>query len=387
MPTLGGAILGFRSMSRKSSRRAFLRGQSAVEVLQDAADGLAGNDAFSLPPLEQSGYLLRIGRRAMACEFEVLLNAKQYPHGAETAMAALDLVDELESQLTVYRDDSEISRLNQKAHVDPVEVESRLFSLLQRAADIHRETAGAYDITSGPLSKAWGFYRREGRMPSETEIADALAGVGMKHVKLDTAQHTVKFDRLGIEINLGSIGKGYALDRVAGLLLEAGIENFLLHGGNSSVLARGTCAAKSNTEDGWWVGLRHPLRPEKRLGQIRLCNRALGTSGSGTQCFVHDGRRLGHILDPRTGWPAEGVLSTTVAAPSGADADALATAFYVLGTEATLEYCRQHPNVDAVIMTPGKKAAQVDITILNLANEDIQLEPDSSLSIQRYLEK
>ncbi len=370
------------SMSRKSSRRAFLQGQSAVEALQDAADKL-NEHGCSLPLPESTGHLLRLGRRAMACEFEVLLNAKQYPHGAETAVAALDLVDQLESQLTVYRDDSEVSQLNHRASEEAVEVEARLFALLSRATEIHHETHGAYDITSGPLSKAWGFYRREGRMPSSTEIAESLQQVGIQHIELNANQQTIKFDQPGIEINLGSIGKGYALDRASELLLEATIENFLLHGGNSSVLARGTSSTNLEAEEGWWVGLRHPLRPEKHLGKIRLCNRALGTSGSGTQFFIHEGRRLGHILDPRTGRPAEGVLSTTVAALTGADADALATAFYVMGPEHAIEYCRQHPHISAMIMTPGDTTGQVNVTIWNCSDQQLHIEPDPSVVLFR----
>jgi thiamine biosynthesis lipoprotein len=298
-------------------------------------------------------------------------------------MAALDLVDSLESQLTVYRDDSEISRLNRSAHEEPIEVEARLFDLLRRAAGIQLETGGAYDVTSGPLSKIWGFYRRQGRVPSELEIQQALEQVGMQHVEFDATRQTLEFGRPGVELNLGSIGKGYALDRIAELLREAGIDDFLLHGGNSSVLARGTAASNSDGIPGWWVGVRHPLRPDKRLGQFRLCNRALGTSGSGTQFFVHEGRRLGHILDPRTGRPAEGMLSTTVAAATGADADALATALYVLGPEAAIEYCRRHPEISAVIMSPAANTTQARVTSWNLTHDEFQIDGDPSLVIHR----
>ncbi|MCC7086058.1 MAG: FAD:protein FMN transferase [Pirellulales bacterium] len=370
--------------SRKSSRRAFLRGQAAIEALQDVADHVAVDEGIGLPLSASSGYLLRMGRRAMACEFEVLLNSKQSPHGTQAAFEALDLVDQLEVQLTTYRDDSDVSMLNRTAHEQAMKVEPRLFALLQRAAEIHCETDGAYDITSGPLSMAWGFYRREGQMPNEAEISQALECVGMNHIEFDVARQTIKFDRPGIEINLGSIGKGYALDLVAELLEQAGLGDFLLHGGNSSVLGRGTTVGNSGENQGWWVGLRHPHRPDKRLGQVRLVNRALGTSGSGTQFFVHGGRRFGHLLDPRTGWPTEGMLSTTVAASTGADADALATALYVLGADSALDYCRQHPEISAVIMSPGANSAQANIAIWNWADADIQLEDDPMLSVHRH---
>src|SRR5690606_4402755 len=131
---------------------------------------------------------------------------------------------------------------------------------------------------------------------------------------------------------------------------EAEMDCFLLHGGNSSVLARGSSDATAGSEHddaGWWIGLRHPLRPDQRVGQVRLLNSALGTSGSGTQFFIHKGRRYGHILDPRSGWPAQNVLSTTVIAPTAAEADALATAFYVMGSSAVEEFCQRHPQISA----------------------------------------
>ncbi len=258
---------------QRSSRRDFLRGKAATEALREAATDIAGQAGEAPGGLSygasdrEAGYLLRFGRRAMACEFEVLLNAGQYPQGPEAALAALDLVDELEAQLTVYRDDSEVSQINRSADLREVEIEPRLFALFSLAARMHRETGGAYDITSGPLSKTWGFYRREGRVPGDAELAAAREHVGLQHVELNSQRSTIRFRKSGMEINLGSIGKGYALDRIAELFASKGIENFLLHGGNSSVLGRGTCA------DGWWIGLRHPLVPERRIGEVLLRNR------------------------------------------------------------------------------------------------------------------
>src|SRR5262249_48474900 len=159
------------------TRREFLRGRAAIDALQEVTA------AISLPETEQEQYLTRFSRRAMACEFEVILNAGQYPRGGESALAALDLVDQLESQLTVYREDSDVSRLNQTAPRRDVEIEPRLFALLARTAEIHCETAGAYDITSGPLSKVWGFYRRDGRIPNEQDLDDVTKRVGMHHIE------------------------------------------------------------------------------------------------------------------------------------------------------------------------------------------------------------
>ncbi len=306
----------------------------------------------------------------MACEFEVLLNAGQYADAPELAVAALDLVEQLEDQMTVYRPHSEVSRLNRGAIERKVDVEPRLFELLRFAKELHRRTAGAYDITSGPLTKAWGFFRRAGKMPRDDELAATLSRVGSQHLALDESQRTVRFMRPDMEINLGSIGKGHALDRCAELLEGRGVADFVLHGGQSSVLARGERGLAAG--EGWWIGLRNPLRPTEQLGEIRLRNRALGTSGSGTQFFYHQGRRYGHILDPRTGRPAEGMLSTTVLAPSGAEADALSTAFFVMGMEPALAYCQAHPHLGAVLIALGPKTGSLDIRVIGLDESDWQ---------------
>src|SRR5262249_34703916 len=256
--------------------------------------------------------LLRFSRRAMATTFEVVVPFDTV--GAnEAADAALDEIDRLEAQLTVYRDTSEVSRLNQLAPYTSLLVEDGLFELLEPSARLHRESEGAFDVTAGALIKAWGFFRGPRRVPSEEERAQALERVGMQHVVLDRGGRSGRYLKPGLEINLGSIGKGYALDRVAALLPDQG--NFtavLLHGGHSSVYAIGM---PPGDRAGWSVGLRHPWDPEQSLGVVRLRDRALGTSAATYRHLEHEGRKLGHLLDPRTGWPAEGMASASVLAP------------------------------------------------------------------------
>lgn len=376
-----------------SNRREFLQGKAAARAIADAAQKIPlgergagiGGSAGNSPPQSPAppsttraddaagrGYLLRVGRRAMACEFEVLLRAGPDNEATELAVAALDLVDRLESQLTVYRDSSEVSRINREAFQREIEVEPRFFQLLSLAAEIHRRTAGAYDITSGPLSKVWGFSRRAGRMPGESELAEALSRVGSQRLQFDPARRTVRFAAAGMELNLGSIGKGYALDRCSELLEARGLGDFLIHGGQSSLLAGGSRSGSG--DEGWWIGVRDPLRPGVRLGQVRVRDRALGTSGTGTQFFYHGGRRYGHILDPRTGRPSEGVLSSTVLARSAAEADALSTAFYVLGPAAALEYCRRygalHGIISVLMVVPSANSARSELVTYALDDAD-----------------
>jgi thiamine biosynthesis lipoprotein len=362
-------------MARPTNRREFLQGKSALQAAGEAVEQLVEN-----APLEAGGvgesYLTRVGRRAMACQFEVALNTGQYPHGAAAAVATLDIVDRLEQQMTVYRDDSEISELNAAAYDSPVEVEARLFDLLSLGVRLYHDTRGAYDLTAGPLSRAWGFYERAGRVPSTDELNAAMSRVGSDKLDLDPAHRTVRFRVPEMEINLGSIGKGYALDRAAEAMLEHGIEHFLLHGGQSSVLARGSrgrfALADDANREGWWIGIRHPLRPNQRIAEVRVLNRALATSGSAVQFFLHQGRRYGHILDPRTGYPAEGSLSTTVIAPTAAEADALSTACYVLGRDAALELCRVNSQVGLIHLSPGQQRDSMEVVTGGIADEDLR---------------
>jgi len=355
---------------RTGSRRDFLTGKAAVDALADLAEhgspgGTRANSlAGRVPPAEP--YVIRFGRRAMACEFEVLVNAGEHEHATTAAIAALDVVDQLEAQLTVYRETSEISRINRQSATGWMTVEPRLYQLLQQAARLHAETAGAYDITSGPLSKVWGFYRREGAIPSPEALAIALDAVGMQHVEFDDSQSAIRFARAGVELNLGSIGKGYALDRAAASMFADRVDNFLWHGGQSSVLARGTHASRPANSPGWIVGLLDPLRPARRIAEILLHDRALGTSGAGIQFFRHAGKRYGHILDPRTGWPAEGILSATAIAPTAAEADSLATAFYVMGVDATRQFCASHAQYGAVLTSQSSPGAPIAFDTLNL---------------------
>src|SRR5690606_33672005 len=195
------------------------------------------------------------------------------------------------------------------------------------ADQLHRDSGGAYDLAGGPLSQLWGFHTRQGRLPADEEIQSTLDQVGWGNVSLDRQQSEIAFRREGIAINFNSIGKGYALDCAAAVLESQGVSDFMFHGGRSSLLARG----HRTGQRGWPSGLRHPLRPQQPIASFWIKNQALSTSGSATQSFLHRGKRYGHLIDPRTGWPADTMHTVTVIAPTAMEADALSTAFYIMG--------------------------------------------------------
>jgi len=356
----------------ETNRRDFLTGRSAARSVESLVEGTSGSLDKELAPSSTAGqatYLLEVGRRAMACDFQVLINAGQYQQAPEYALEALDLIEQLEEQLTIFRDTSEISRLNRMAAERPVKVEPRLYQLLKQSRELYEQTSGAFDVTAGPLARIWGFVRRKGRMPSPEDIALALERVGSQYLRMMDDETSIGFDRAGMEINLGAIGKGYALDRCAEILRAHGINDFLLHGGQSSILAAGNRAGES----GWLVGLRDPMRPERRIAEIRLRDRAIGTSGTANQFFHHDGRRYGHIVDPRSGWPAERLVGTTVLAATAAEADALATAFFVLGCEAAESFCASRPDLSAILIAPGQRSGELQIHTIRLVDDDWRL--------------
>jgi len=384
-----------------ATRRRFITGETFLSAVQDAAARAAARDAPEPSLFAAAGdapYLIRYGRQAMATDFQLIFVAGT--GDAEAAVAALDLVDQVETQLTIYRETSEILEINRRAADEPVVVEPRLFALLQAADRLFRDTHGAYDITSGPLSRAWGFARRAGTVPSAEALEAARALVGGEKLLLDPRTRTVRFAQPGMEINANSVGKGYALDRGAELLTRRGLTDFLWHGGRSSVLARGTdrpapgytaaplppatCPPAADSPDatgptgppahsptrstgagGWAIGVGHPLRLDRRLAEILLFDEAAGTSGAGYQFFRHEGKRYGHILDPRTGRPAEGVFSVTVVAPSAAEADALSTAFYVMGFDTAVDYCSRRPEIGFLMLLPTAGGA-IELATCNL---------------------
>ena len=293
---------------------------------------------------DPDAHWIRVHRVAMACRFEVLLDGGDAAH-VDAARAALDEADRLEAALTVFRDTSEVSRVNREAGEGPVAVDGHLFTLLARCQDLHARTGGAFDITSTPLSRCWGFLKREGRLPAAEAIEAARGRVGMTGVALDAAARTVRFHRPGMELNLGSIGKGHALDRMAALMRDRGVSRALLSAGASSVVALGGRGM------GWEIDIRSRQVEKDRLARLVLEDGALATSGAGEQFFEVEGRRYGHVIDPRTGWPAAGVLSVSVVTAEAAVSDALSTAFLVGGLDLARPYCAAHRET-LVLVTP-----------------------------------
>ena len=195
-----------------------------------------------------------LARQAMATRFELVLHGSDESVLRAAGEEALDEIARVEDELSYFRPTSQVFRINQEAARRPVRVAPSLFRLLQQARQLSAESGNTFDITVAPLMRCWGLYTREGRVPEPGELAAARAKTGMNLVELDDARSTVRFTREGVQLDLGSIGKGYAVERAGELLREAGVTSALLHGGTSTVLAIGTPPDK----DGWTIAREHP---------------------------------------------------------------------------------------------------------------------------------
>jgi FAD:protein FMN transferase len=278
-------------------------------------------------PAGTRGETVRLARHAMATRFELLLHGEDPVYLRAAGEEALEEIERLEEQLSFYRPSSEISDLNARAAREPMPVDPRLFRLLQRARELWQATEGAFDITVAPLLRCWGFVGGTGRLPEPEALAAARAVTGMDRVELDEERFTVHFNAEGVMLDLGAIGKGYALERAADLLREAGVSSALLHGGTSTVVAVGV----PPEEQSWSVAIQHPARPEEHVAVVSLRDEALSVSAVHGKAFEEEGRLLGHVIDPRTGQPVEGAQLAAVAGASATETDALSTGLLVLG--------------------------------------------------------
>jgi thiamine biosynthesis lipoprotein len=315
----------------------------------------------------EGAHWIKVHRPAMACRFEVTLDEADARH-VEDARAALDEIDAIEAALTWFRETSETSRVNRDAAAGPVAVGPYLAEILALCRELHAVTGGAFDPASTALSRAWGFLERRPRVPSEEALAAARAGSGLDRVVLDPVARTVRFAAPGVELSFGAVGKGWALDRVSRSLQERGLERALVSAGGSSQRAWGALDFELALEPG-----------RRELARLRLRDSALATSGASEQHFEENGRRFGHVLDPRTGWPAEGVRSASVLASEAAVADALSTAFLVGGPDLARSVCAARPGTLALLVLDEAPDEILEIG----ARDGVSLEPAAGVRIVR----
>ena len=284
----------------------------------------------------------------MACEYAIEAYSEDANSLPGIVDDAFDEVDRIDRLMSHYKAESPLSRINREAGQHPVAVEPELFDFIVEAMRYQRDSDGAFDITVGPLMKAWGFFRGEGHLPSDDELGAARRHVGAAHVTLNLESKTITFDAAGVELDLGGIAKGYAVDQVAGLLRQRHVAAALISAGGSTIYGLGAPPG----DDAWDVKLQDPIDSRNTAFAIKLKDRALSVAGSSEKAFEAGGVRYSHIMDPRTGRPAQGVLSVAVLASSGTAGDALDDAFFVLGPERSRGYLTRLHDTEAIFFLP-----------------------------------
>ena len=272
----------------------------------------------------------------MGSEFRIACYAPTKKLAAGAVTAAFDEVRRVDALLSHYKPESELSLINREAGRGPVRVSTEMAELLVSCLRYSAASEGAFDITVGALVKAWGFYKGDGSMPRPWTLWWARRNSGYRHLDVDPVESSVRFLRSGLMLDPGGIGKGYAVDRAVAVLRDFGIESALVSSGTSSIYALGE---PSGGNGGWILDVRGPDASAEPASRVTLKDEALSTSGSYEKYFEDDGKRYGHILDPRTGSPAAGLTAVSVIAPFTVDTEAWSTALFVNGKE----WARDHP--------------------------------------------
>jgi thiamine biosynthesis lipoprotein len=375
-----GTVRGESRLSEPLSRRDLADPAKLLGEFGRAA--AAAPDSASLPGPTSTPSVISFQREGMACRFEL-----QAPAGLNRSLAlrAFEEVDAAEAMLSVWQPTSDFTRINQAAGADAVAIDAEVGRLLADAIRWHAETDGAFDLSAGPLVWLWSQARRDERWPTDAEISAARDLLGIGDLELTQAppsggvradgdradepdaSWSVRLARAGMELHPGAVGKGWALDRMGAFLRSEGFGPALLSAGHSSILALGL----PPWGEPWRVRLDHPVPGWPPVLELSLINRALSTSANTWQETRMDGRRVGHILDPRTGRPAEGMFQATALAPSAALAEAISTAFFVNGADWSAEYCDRHPDIGAILILDDRGRPAEPIAFGRIQDGDV----------------
>jgi FAD:protein FMN transferase len=284
--------------------------------------------------------------QAMGTEFSIDIYGTKQAEADRAMDIAFDEIDRLEDLLSNYRSSSELSRISREASTGPVTTDPETFQFLQQAFAWSERSKGAFDMTVGPLLRSWGFFFHSGRVPSESELAALRPNVGWRNVRLDPQTRTVTFlHGRSIDLDPGSIGKGFAVDHVVALLRQLGITSAFISAGGSTLFAIGVPPGGS----GWPVDVPDPLHPGRIASRVLLKDSSLSTGACTQKFFIRKGHRYCHIFDPKRLRPVEDVLQTSVIDPSATDSDALSTVVFVLNPSSSRHLIESIPEGKALI--------------------------------------
>ncbi len=304
----------------------------------------------------------RVTRRAMNCDFEIIAGGEDPDRVAYACHEALDEVERAECILSRFIETSDVGRINAAAAGQRVRVSPETIAALDVARRVFEASDGAFDVTAGPLTRLWRDARQAGRVPGKRRIRESLARVGMHHVHFEAGDCTVWCDRPGMEIDLGAVGKGLGVDRAMEILVRYGVTDAAVCGAASSMRVVGTAPGSPPGCCGWSFHPRNPIDTGREVAGFRLRKGAVAMSAQHEQKMVRRGEVLGHVIDPRTGWPVPARFATLVIAPTAVEADALSTAILVAGPDRASSFARVFTGVGVAFIECGATPDETRLT-------------------------
>ncbi len=289
-------------------------------------------------------------RQMMGTWAEITVYSQDAKLANRAIESALDAMIEVDSLMSAYKQNSEISDINRQTGQKAVSVSPKTFFIVKSAIHYSEISDGAFDITISPLIHSWGFFRKQGHIPPKEEINQKRALVNYRLIELDSKHNRIKLLKNGMTLDLGGIAKGYAVDQAIEKLQAAKVENVLVNlSGNMYAMGH------PRDKDAWRIAIRHPRQKESLLGVLELQEESIATSGDYEKFFIHDGKKYSHIINPHTGYPVLGIASVTIVAKTAMEADALSTAVFVLGPEKGLQLIESKDGVEGIIVKVDKK--------------------------------
>lgn len=300
--------------------------------------------------------------KLMGSRFEITVTAENPEKANQYIDTAVSEIQRIERLISSWDPASQTSEINRNAGIKPVVVDPELYNLISRALKISEITDGAFDISYASMDKIWKFDGSMSSMPSEEAIRNSVSKVGYQNIILDPEDHSVFLKKEGMKIGFGAIGKGYAADRAKDLLRSQGVTAGIINASGDM----NTWGTQPNG-DTWKVAITNPLNKEHAFALLPLEDRAVVTSGDYEKFVKFNGVRYSHIINPKTGYPATGIISATVFAPKAELADALATSVFVMGIETGIDRINQLPGIDCIIVdTNGKVHTSKNIKLDSL---------------------
>lgn len=283
--------------------------------------------------------------KLMGSRFDISVVARDSSQANIFIDLAIKEISRIERLISSWDPNTQTSEINRNAGIQPVHVDRELYDLIERSIAISKLTDGAFDISYAAMDRIWKFDGSMSTMPTEEEIRASVSKVGFQNIQLDKDNRTVFLKYPGMKIGFGAIGKGYAADKAKALLISKGVPGGIIN-------ASGDMNTWGKQPDGkeWTVAIVNPLNKNKVFALLPIKEGSVVTSGNYEKFVTFNGKRYSHIIDPRTGYPASGIISVTVFAPKAELADALATSVFVMGTQTGIDRINQLPNVECIII-------------------------------------